>query len=298
MKLPSEETILKRLSAMYGFDFPRAFVPLLQIALEATNKDYFDELRFLTYYGFRLDFDSAIASILPKSALRYTKPSLPSRYPQSLPEYFVFGWLGADGVSYGYLVHAPELNLEDYPIVEEQPMVNDGLVPFGDNTSLGIEGIFSQELRYWEMRGEAAEDSRIRNMPKIQQVAERYGITPSVEKAPDYKKRYRPTVPAGWRFEATEDGVGVLAPERLFAPYGPVFANWGESPEAVFKTAREALEQGYPATALWGLRETFYKQWSAQKKDELKTLFKLWKAAYIALERPLFAKIVKRMAKL
>ena len=132
----------------------------------------------------------------------------------------------------------------------------------------------------------------------IRQVAERYSISPSAEKAPDYALRYTPAIAAGWHFEPSRDGVGVLAPKKYFAPYAPVIAKWGESPETVFESARESLAKGYPATAMLGLRETFYRQWSAQNKAELKTLFKLWEAAYLALDRPLFAKIVRRMAKL
>src|SRR5688572_2343396 len=181
MKLPSEETIVKRLSKVYGFSFPKAFAPFVQIALEAGNQsDYFDLDKFISYYTGRVGFVAAIAAVLPKAEQRYIKPSLPFRYPQSPPEYFVFGKLGMDGVSYGYLVHAPELALADYPIVEEQPATSDGLVPFGNNTAQGLEGIYSQELYHWQLDPQFLSQHRPTwegTEAIIQQVAERYGIS-------------------------------------------------------------------------------------------------------------------------
>jgi hypothetical protein len=224
----------------------------------------------------------------------YYKPHHSLRYPKTPPEFFIFGWLGMDGVSYGYLVHAPELGQTDYPICEEQPQLDSGLTLFGENTPKGIEGIFSRELSYWK-KSNVDEQIQAWARPKIEQLVRAYNIAPVVEKDPPSGNHCIPYTPKGWRFEPSADGVGALAPESAFAPYGPTIARWPEPIEPALVAARRALDDGYPATALLTLRSTFYKQHLRfENNPNERVLLSLWAEVYRALNRPVLASVLRR----
>src|SRR5688572_9870632 len=99
MNLPDDPAIADKLSACYGFNFPAAFAPLVRLALEAAaEEDYVDEYAFLSYYGFRFEFDSKVVCVLANLLDDEDRQMDASgRYLHTPPEFFPFGWLGMDG---------------------------------------------------------------------------------------------------------------------------------------------------------------------------------------------------------
>src|SRR5690349_20939581 len=49
-------------------------------------------------------------------AARFFRPTPDCRYPNTPFELIPFGDLGVDGAHYGFVVHAPELTSDEYPI--------------------------------------------------------------------------------------------------------------------------------------------------------------------------------------
>jgi hypothetical protein len=297
-KPPGDDSLRRRLSGAYGFQIPQALIPLVRLALRFDLKNNRtrdakpEPVEFITAFDFSFDFDLRFETILSQQR---TLPSR-TRYIGTPPEYFALGWLGTDGVSRGYLVHAPELAYTDYPIVEFQPIGSEGLMLLGATTRSGLEGWLSREMVWWESSDKGLSRRRVFWESIIQQIGAEYDIQPHAQKNPPITARCMPEVPDGWRYEATADGVGVLAPSSTFAPYPAVIADWGEPLLPVLQSAQRALDGGYPATALHGLRASYHANASLHpaQQTQVRQLLKLWQVAYTLLERPLLAKVIQR----
>ena len=96
------------------------------------------------------------------------------------------------------------------------------------------------------------------------------------------ERRITPRVRDGWRFEASPDGTGVLAPAEAFGD-GPVVIdpNWYEDEHIA--VAREHLAAGRPAAALLVLKAT-----RAESPEWVPTV-EAMQEVYLALERPFMA---------
>jgi hypothetical protein len=110
----------------------------------------------------------------------------------------------------------------------------------------------------------------------------------------------------GYRFEPSDDGVGVFAPAGAFAEYSAHFLPRGErnSPAVEDSIANSIadvqshLDAGYPASALLALRKTYRSAKARYHVDEdnlIDCAFPLWHRCYVDLGRPLLAESVARM---
>jgi hypothetical protein len=297
-QIPTDTAICERLSAIYGFPIPLPLAPLIRLALQrdgVDNREHNrkpDPVSFITVFDFMFEFDTRFERVLHK---RRTLPHR-LRYIATSPEYFALTWLGVDGISRGYLVHTPELAHPDYPIVEFQPVSNDGLMLLGATTRSGLEASLSRELAWWMSSDKGFSPRRPKWEAILRRISTKYDIQPNPHKDPPISARFVPEIPHGWRYEPTIDGVGVLAPATAFSPYPPVIADWNEPLQPVIQSAQRALDDGYPATALHGLRATYHHYASLHPKQHphMRRLLKLWQAAYILLERPLLATVIQR----
>ena len=95
-------------------------------------------------------------------------------------------------------------------------------------------------------------------------------------------------MPNGWQFQASSDGVGVLAPKSLFDPdevatldpYGPV--------ERYLAAATDAIRHGHLATALYYLREGYWFCWT----EHPLSLCELLCDVYHKLDRKCLAEVI------
>jgi hypothetical protein len=163
-----------------------------------------------------------------------------ARYSGTPPELFPIGQTGCDGDHYGFLLHAPELKQAELPFCHYCPMDSDGVILVGSTTARGIGSLMGARLSY----GLSEEDEDL-----IASVAKVCRIVPEEESVP------RVSVPEGWRFLPSSDGVGTLAPSEWFAP-GPLAKpdRYG-SPDPFLLLGDTAIKNRFYATALHYLRE-------------------------------------------
>ena len=130
-----------RLSAKLGFTVPTAFVTCMRVLYELAERDGL-EVSGLFYEVFGLELAGEEA-----------------RYQQTPPELFPFARLGVDGVHYGYVIHAPELSPEGYPVGEMCPMdFDEGVFLVGNTTLEALENLAS-----WQLSSAAQESTHKRD---------------------------------------------------------------------------------------------------------------------------------------
>jgi hypothetical protein len=182
-------------------------------------------------------------------------------YPSTPPEMVAFGSTGCDGDHYGLLVHAPELELEDYPLGNFCPMDSEGFCARGPGVAKAIgsllymcaqggpnEGVLDIFQAHMGAKIGPTTDDPLSNWPE----SGWHGGRP-----------WR--VPDGWRFVPTRDGIGVLAPAVMFGGEDPEPALPWQSSTVDWKVhgeaGKRALEGGYFGSALLHLREAYPLHW-------------------------------------
>ncbi|MBE7380850.1 MAG: hypothetical protein F6J95_005520 [Leptolyngbya sp. SIO1E4] len=272
------------LTETYGFPVPRLFAEVTRIVLTFMEEGYHDPFDYLGW---------ELTPALHLFSNGQAGHDLFARHPWTPIEMFSFGWSGTDGEHYGYLIHAPELKQSDYPIVEFEPMNDFGLNLVGPDTRSGLEGLLSLIV--------GAEYATA--LHKHHELAFMLDLHPTAQKADWYQNRRAviPAIPDGWRYEPTSDGVGVLAPAHTFSPNHEADSACDYEIQAVesdlqtiLRKAEIALEQGYPATALAIIRESYWQQYDV---DNFNQYAPLWSQAYADLGRPLLADTVDRILK-
>lgn len=261
------------LSRAFGFRIPEAFVSVIRALYEQS------------------DGDGEKYNVCFAEATGFCLAGKDARYPQTPPELYPVGTMGVDGVHFGYVIHAPELEAHDYPMGDICPMEFDGVMFVGGDTREAFENLMSFELSL-----------KPRESGCIWLVSSVLGVHPKAEKA---KRRYgsdgrglriEPVIPQGWKYIPSSDGVGVLAPENAFSPSEIRTLDSSESVDVYLREARRALEGGFPATALYYLREGYWESWTDEGVVTAISVPLI--EAYCALGRPSLAQMTKRRAEL
>ncbi len=273
---------IENMKRQFGCPIPAAFLELFRVFYEHSGHDLNETPNlFWKVTGMILDDESG-------------------RYSQTPPELFPIGCFGVDGVHYGYVIHAPELEMTDYPIGEFCPMDSDGAFLLGQNTLEAFENLISWKLRY--LLRSAPEGEEYLALLEMSKIVNRLGIYPAAEKGgrqfgPDGNGfPVRPaSIPEGWRYEVSADGIGVLAPREVFHPEPYIVRGRSFGSENWRSCSEEMLRQGYPATALLYLKDGF---WFGDRgipgigTDEL---LERIREVYLQLNKPLLAEVVRRM---
>ena len=173
-----------------------------------------------------------------------------ARYWGTPPELFPVGSTGCDGDHYGFLLHAPELDLDDLPYGHYCPMDSDGVIIVGSTAQQGIASVMAQHLCY--------DFINVEKKKLITDIARAGHFQPQEEENPAI------TLPNGWRFLPSSDGVGTLAPAELFAPQPVEQCDRYKSPAEFVKAADREANNGHLATALHYLREGLWFFWHAK----------------------------------
>jgi hypothetical protein len=176
----------------------------------------------------------------------------------------------------------------------------------GENTRSAFEFLLARGLKYCSVEyktkhyGEEVSDKTMSYFKLSEQEARKkvfalsmlLNVNPTKAVIPENygKRQIVPKIPTDWRFEPTADGIGVLAHQSQFLP------DFVYSPTLSFKTLEEEmgfinnfLQQGFPATALWIIRE---KYWAGSYERPFPELAPTWAKIYEALNRPLLVKRV------
>jgi hypothetical protein len=187
---------------------------------------------------------------------------LEARHETMPIEFFPFLATGGDGHYFGYVIHAPELQLDDHPMGSIVPGDNDGVVSAGASTPGAIENMIS----YMRDRPEGLAEIDLDWLGTI-------GLRPDRAKAQQARQligeeyaRPSPRVPAGWRHLMTSDGVGVVARESEFN--GADTEPLPRDSSARYVAAADAqMAAGYHGSALWYLKEAWWSAYFAPQQD-------------------------------
>lgn len=245
------------LSAALGFRVPEAFVTFLEFVHDQAGGDP----------GRAIQIFEELTGLFPSGAK--------ARYPSTPCELFPIGSTGVDGDHYGYLVHAPELEMGDYPLCHYCPMDSDGVIPVEADTRHSLARILSCQLDL-EMPHSA-------KWQTLTDMAAALGLQLTPAEAD-----VSIAVPSDWTYLPSSDGVGVLAPSPLFSKQPPAQIDRHGQHEAFLTEAENEIREGYLATALYHLREGFWYCWTNRPIALCKRMCDV----YEKLKRPSLAQVM------
>jgi hypothetical protein len=284
------------LNQQFGFLVPEPIVALMAeiiaIADEKGTTDFGTTtggLMLSGYCGHLLSLRSN-----PQATLDWSR-NLNGRYPLTPVEFFPIFTAGVDGIAWGPLVHAPELQLADYPWAEYSPMEHetDRCCLLGQDSIAALEQILSERLDIIENCSDKDHDWDKNDQEAfIYHLASSLKIQVSATKARDFSQWTStpivPFIPPNYRFLATSDGVGVLAPADRFHSDSQAL-QLADSVEECHELVQRYLANHHPATALGIIRE-FY----CQEMPDLASISADWIEIYERLDRPFLAREIKR----
>jgi hypothetical protein len=260
-------------SAAFGFPVPPPFVAVLNALCQDCA-------------------DGEAACERVDDALHWLLAGADQRYTQTPPELFPIAATSVDGGPFGYVIHAPELVASDYPIARFEPMDSGGAYLLGTSTFEAVETHLSTNISYAQQYGWESPLSHAW-WPDVSGRLARLGIVPDPAKAGrNYDrgdgKPVLPTVPEGWCHVPSSDGVGVLAPANKFDPACSYSMADRPNVDSVLEDSMRDVADGFPATALWLLRECYWRT----ATDDTAALCRAMIDTYHALGRPSLAEVV------
>jgi hypothetical protein len=298
---------------LFPFPTPPAFRTLIDIAWERAYEYYletdsYDFIELSTTFDFMFDLQRFPGPLdgwdpgYPEFTEECRQPSVPLF---ATPEFVPFGSLGT-GSHVGWLVPAPELRRPDQPVALASGH-SGGVTWLGPDTRTGLEFMLSWTLRRWREDAKHWADTSARRRPLVDRLAAELGVRPDPDTvyigssweggtvAQDEEYEIAFDVPDGWHHAESVDGIGVLAPSDAFSGRDPIVPGQrvgrGGDPESVLADAQRALDAGYPATALLGIRDTF----EANPSCHFTELKPLWARAYRDLGRHHLTETLDRM---
>lgn len=251
----------KSISKTFGFQMPLSYVQLVEWIYDSAQGDP-EACTELFAECFGVGVEDGV-----------------SGYESTPPELRTVSWPGVDGVHLGFLVHAPEVKQDDYPIAEFCPMDSDGVSLIGQGIVSGLVALGRQ----WSGKPERIE------LPAWQAAVAELDKRKPKKAETNSETNHWVVVPPQWRFQPSADGVGVLAPEELFGPQELVAVPADcDDFQAYVKPANAAIRKGYWAAALYYLREGYWHNWPAHPQPIAERLC----TVYERLNRPGYASVV------
>lgn len=266
----SIDELHEALNRAYRFHVPRAFA---EAVVATRGIDEYDA------FGFNWTFQHG-------RSFR----SLSAGYSTFIPDFFIFGAPGVDGLASGFVTYAPELNAGELPVYEFDPVYGTvSAVAPHFRTALVNFAAWRDGSRTDEERVESeayAEAARRLGLPAVPVATGPLGVP----------YPYVPSCPEGWRFVPVKDTIGVLAPADGF---GPAIAferftasSWDIEARAALlreftELCEELLQTGYPASVMLGM-QTVYRENPGDA-----SLLDLWARAYESLGRVIVADVLR-----
>jgi hypothetical protein len=221
----------------------------------------------------------------------------PMIYHTWQPEFFAFLSPGEDGITYGFVVHAPELQQDEWPVFESDPSgYNGDMVFLAETLPHALEMLVATDPMY------SGRDEPLTNNPSYVALAARMGLSlerQTLRRRTSPEDCYVPHTPAGWRFEKCDDMIGVLAPAKNFAVEQPQLETFldqhGNDPAAaraaMIHHARWLLADGFPASSLSGVRQLLHT--SDLVVGERGELLDILADIYATLGRPVLERVTR-----
>jgi hypothetical protein len=189
------------------------------------------------------------------------------RYESMPIEFFPFLATGGDGHCFGYVIHAPELGLENYPMGLMVPGEGDGVIFAGNTTIAALENMIS----YMHSWPDAFDSLDLIWLATI-------GLYPSAAKAQFARwhtgtqyARPLPPLPDGWRHVMTSDGIGVVAQMSAFREGHATALPEDASLMHYIAAADSEAAAGHHGSALCHLKEAWW-QWYFSPDEDVRQL--------------------------
>jgi Tetratricopeptide repeat len=267
-----------------GFTIPTPMVRVLEYLASREEAEYLEawelQLRHAALlYDFSADLLAARVWEVPSEA-----PETCSElsYENTPFELSPVSWNGGDGLHYDWVVHAPELDLADFPMVSFAPLDDDGAVWLGDDTGQGLAHLLVGR-RKGSLKFEREDPL---GSPAWQALVDLIGRSPDPDDARITAGARSdiacvPPIPEGYRFEDGPDGVGVLALNEHFGTLD--FAAMPDHVALFDREARRLMEEGSHAGAL-----VLLKNMRAWDPSDAAIVARM-REAYLGLGRPMHA---------
>jgi hypothetical protein len=214
------------------------------------------------------------------------------------PEFFEFLGPGEDGIGQGFVVHAPELDQDEWPVFEHDPSgFNGDMVFLGSTLTEALEMLVAHDRVYSGREMDlAANASYAALAPSLGLSLHRKTLVRRTR----LEECYVPYTPSGWRFEQCGDMIGALAPIESFAEtqlrLGVFLERYDNdrtaARAAMTDEARALLKRGFAGSALLGIRRLYRAVALSDVGDQCE-LLELWADAYAVLRRPLLERVVR-----
>jgi hypothetical protein len=294
---PTLAELQTELSRHFGFKIPLAFAQFIQHGIvESSKEGFFDYWTFFNYFHF-FDFNMPVTLEYDSGAGKWNympNAKYEDYYSYGLPpELCMFGSM--DSLRYGYIVHDPNLEMEDYSIGKVAEMEH-GVICYGNNTVSGLETLLAVTKYRYKHFGRENETYAIEAKERGKVLAKLFGFDPEKEivvppdektyDAGERKIRAVPSVPSGWHYETSLDGIGVLAPRAQFAEHR--IAELEDTEEV-----EQLIEQGYYGSALLALRNTLWGKWHGNDDPFYEECALLMKKVYTKMNRLKYANRVQ-----
>ncbi len=289
-------TLQDDLNQKFGFSVPKPIVALMAqiiaIADEKGTTDFDKTMAGLMFSGYFSHYLWLRSD--PQTTIDWSQHST-GRYTYTPVEFFPVFTAGIDGISWGPLVHAPELQLADYSWAEYSPMDHgtDRCCFLGQDSIEALEQILSEKLDLIENCPDEnyTWDDHDREA-LIHRLSASLNLQVSATKARNFHQwKSRPIVPfipPNWRFIPTSDGVGVLAPADRFHSDSQGLKLVGSIDEC-HELVQCYLGSDHPATALAMIREFYF-----QEMPDLEPIAADWIEIYERLDRSTLSREIYR----
>lgn len=173
-------------------------------------------------------------------------------------EFVPFMRNAGDALTYGWVMHAPELEPSDFACGGYAP-VDDSADWIGDDSSDAIRNLLLARELYPDGTSSEPVGEALRAHPMWRAIVDglRLDMPPQAQSPVGFGARSNraivPQVPVGYHFEPTHDGIGVLAPEAAFDRGRDLDLDFYET-DRVIAVANELVRVSAPASALWVLK--------------------------------------------
>jgi hypothetical protein len=286
-----------RLREMYGFDFPDDFFRFWEFVNRLQPLDPLNALR--ETLGVRLVGPFEVLSGRFDGRTPRLSPLLHWRYYLDPPEFFTVMAEGGDGLHWGCFLDDPATGkgcVAYYYAADVFEIAVSGDTLFEAvrleleetyRTCLEDRGYFPQDARNYEETMRAVDELRVNLC--------RYATGGRKETGDAYVEKHQGLSARNDRIVAeTVDGLGIVAPAETYRPLSlpdkrlRSLLRKRNDPRDVVEEARQALRDGFPATALKLGKEL----WPSPGKRKMAYAYELLDAAYAALGQDVLRKVL------
>ena len=279
----------EQIRSLYGFDFPDDFFRFWDFANRLKPLDpihAFTDLLQITLVGPFEVLSGRFDLHTPRLS-----PLLHWRYYFDPPEFFTVLAGGTDRLHYGYYLDDPSDGrgcIASYYALDAYQLSTDGDTLF---EALRMELEAQYDL------GEGREvEARLEQFDRLRQTLARYATADRPERGDFYVETWQARTARRFRLIAsTPEGMGVVAPPETYRPLALTNAKLRsllykqDDPAEIVDEARQALRDGFPATALKLGKEL----WPLPGERKAEYAYELLDAAYAALGRPVLREVLR-----